>query len=178
MVYISNHQSFVDPPLMGMALKRPVNFMARDTLFHNPVFKRIISAVHAFPVRRGKADLGAMKEAMRRLKRGGQVGIFAEGTRTQDGRIGPFLPGVTLLAQRAAKWTVPVLIEGAYDIWPRSQALPSLGGHIIVRYGKAIPQTEVKKHSAAEFIESVRQTLITMQHEVREVLRKPRLEYD
>jgi len=177
-VYISNHQSFIDPPLMGMALKRPVNFMARDTLFRNPYFKRLINAVNAFPVRRGTADLGALKEAMRRLKRGGQVGIFAEGTRTRDGRIGPFLPGVTLLAQRAAAWTVPVLIEGAYDLWPRSQALPSLGGHIVVRYARAIPQAEVKKQSPAEFTESVRQTLIAMQREVRKTLGKAPLEYD
>jgi len=177
-VYISNHQSFLDPPLMGMALKRPVNFMARDTLFRNPYFRRVIEAVNAFPVKRGKADLGAMKEAMRRLKRNGQVGIFAEGTRTRDGRIGPFLPGVALLSQRAAKWTVPVLIEGAYDIWPRSQALPSLGGQLIVRYGRAVPQTDVKKQASGDFLESVRQTLITMQHEVRETLHKPRLIYD
>jgi len=115
---------------------------------------------------------------MRRLKAGGQVVIFAEGTRTRDGRINPFLPGVAMLAQRAAKWTVPVLIEGAYDVWPRTQAMPSFGKHIVVRYAPAIPQAEAKKHTPADFVESVRQTLIAMQHDVRKTLGKPPIEYE
>jgi len=177
-VYISNHQSFMDPPLMAMALKRPVHFMARDSLFRNPAFKRLIESVNAFPVHRGKADLGALKEGMRRLKRGGQVVVFAEGTRTPDGRIAPFLPGVALLAQRAAKWTVPVLIDGAYEIWPKGQALPSLGGTIVVRYARPIPQAETRKHKAADFVAGVRETLIGMQHDVRRRFGRPQLEYD
>ena len=76
-VYISNHQSFMDPLLMAMALRRPMNFMARDSLFHWGPFAKLIDSVNAFPVKRGTADLGAMKEAMRRLKAGGQVVLFA-----------------------------------------------------------------------------------------------------
>ena len=177
-VYICNHQSFMDPPLMGIALKRPVSFMARDSLFHHPVFGYIIESVNAFPVRRGQADLTALKEAMRRLKAGGQVAVFAEGTRTQDGHIARFLPGVAILAQRAAEWTVPVLIEGAYEAWPRRQGLPSLGGRIVVQYAPAIPRAEAKKHTPADFVRSVRQTLIEMQHDVRKTLGKPALEYE
>ena len=177
-VYISNHQSFMDPPLMAMALKRPVHFMARDSLFGNPAFSLLIESVNAFPVRRGKADLGALKEGMRRLKRGGQVVVFAEGTRTPDGRIAPFLPGVALLAQRAAKWTVPVLIDGAYEIWPKGQALPSLGGTIVVRYARPIPQAEARKQKPVDFVASVRQMLIGMQHDVRRSLGRSELEYE
>lgn len=177
-VYISNHQSFMDPPLMGMGLRRPVHFMARDSLFRNPIFKRIISSVNAFPVRRATADTGALKEALRRLKGGAQVAIFAEGTRTRDGHIGPFLPGVAMLARRAAMWTVPVLIEGAYECWPRTQALPSLGGQIVVRYARPIPQAEAKKQSPADFLDTVRQTLIDMQTEVRRKLGRPALNYE
>lgn len=177
-VYICNHQSLIDPPLMGIGLKRPLHFMARDSLFRNPIFGHIIRAVNAFPVRRGTADLGALKEALRRLKRGGQVVVFAEGTRTHDGHIGPFLPGVAMLAQRAAKWTVPVLIDGAYECWPRRQTLPSLGGQIVVRYGRPIPQADAKKQNATDFIAAVRRTLIDMQTEVRRRFGRPVLVYE
>ena len=176
-VYICNHQSFLDPPLMGFALRRPMNYMARHTLFRTPGFRHLIGALNAFPVRRGQADMAAMKEAMRRLKRGGQVVVFAEGTRTLDGRIGPFLPGVALLAQRAAKWTVPVLIEGAYDAWPRSQRLPSPGS-VVVRYAEPISQADARKLDPHELVRRVRDTIVDMQHDTRRRMGRPPLDYN
>jgi len=175
-VYISNHQSFFDPILMSFALRRPMNFMARDSLFRFPGFGPLIHAVNAFPIRRGKADTGALKEAMRRLKRGGQVVVFAEGTRTRDGRIGPFLPGMTLLAQRAAKWIVPVVIDGAYEAWPRTQALPS-PGNVLVQYAPPIPRDEVRRLKPDIFVNRVRDTLIELQADVRRRAGRPPLDY-
>ncbi len=176
-VYICNHQSYLDPILMGIALRRPMNYMAREDLFHLPVFKQLIRSLNAFSVRRATADIAALKEALRRLKNGGQVAIFAEGTRTYDGRIGTFLPGVAMLAQRAAKWTVPVLIDGAFEAWPRWQAMPSPGS-VVVQYGEPIPQEEVRKYKADEFVERVRQTLIAIQRDVRRRVGRPTLKYD
>ena len=176
-VYVCNHQSFLDPALMALALRRPVNYMARDTLFHVPVFGRIIGSLNAFPIRRASADLSALKEAMRRLKAGSQVGVFAEGRRTSDGRIGPFLPGVAILARRAAKWTIPVLIDGAFEAWPRQQALPRPGS-IVVRYAPPIPQHEVRKLEPAVLLECLRKVLIEMQTEVRATLGRPSKNYE
>jgi 1-acyl-sn-glycerol-3-phosphate acyltransferase len=175
-VYICNHQSFLDPILMSYALRRPMSYMARDTLFHIPLFKQVITALNAFPVRRGTADTGALKEAMRRLKAGGQLVVFAEGTRTLDGRIGPFLPGVALLAQRSAEWTVPVVIDGAYEAWPRTQKLPSPGS-IVVRYAPPIHRDEARKMDAETFINHVRNVLIEMQADVRRRAGRPALKY-
>jgi 1-acyl-sn-glycerol-3-phosphate acyltransferase len=177
-VYICNHQSFLDPVLMSFALRRPMSYMARDTLFHVPLFKRFITALNAFPVRRGTADTGAMKEAMRRLKAGGQVVVFAEGTRTLDGRIGRFLPGVVLLAQRSAEWIVPVVIDGAYEAWPRTQILPSPGSSISVQYAQPIHRDEARKMDAKTFINHVRNVIVEMQTEVRRRAGRPELKYD
>jgi len=176
-VYICNHQSFMDPMLMGIGLQRPMNYMARDTLFRMPVFKQILKSVNAFPVKRATADTGAIKEAMRRLKAGGQVAVFAEGTRTRDGRIGPLLPGVALLSQRAADWTVPVLIDGAFEAWPRTQLVP-LPGNVVVQYAPAIPQSVACQMSAEEFVGRVRRTLIDVQTDVRRRVGRPALKYD
>jgi 1-acyl-sn-glycerol-3-phosphate acyltransferase len=176
-VYIANHQSFFDPILVTNALCRPGNYMARDTLFRNPWFRRLIESVNAFPIKRNKADTGALKEAMRRLKHGRTVVIFPEGTRTRDGHIGPFLPGVSVLAQRAAKWTVPVLIDGAFEVWPRTRVLPR-PGKIYVEYAPPIPCEEAKKYTPEEFVQKVRGILIDMQTRLRAKIGKPTLRYD
>ncbi len=175
-LYICNHQSFLDPMLMSFALRRPMNYMARESLFRPPIFRNIIRSLNAFPVRRGEADLSALKNAMRLLKGGEQVVVFPEGTRTCDGRIGEFLPGVAMLAQRAAEWTVPVLIEGAFEAWPRWQMLPRPGS-VVVRYAPPIPADDARKKSAHEFVNDVRRTLIEIQHDVRRRIGKPPLDY-
>jgi 1-acyl-sn-glycerol-3-phosphate acyltransferase len=176
-VYISNHQSFLDPMLASLALRRPMNYMARDTLFRFPVFRQIIESLNAFPVRRGTADLTALKEAMRRLKAGGQVVVFAEGTRTTDGRIAPMLPGVAVLAQRAAEWTVPVLIDGAFEAWPRTSLLPTLGS-VVIQYGQPIPQKVAREMTPEALVDTVRRRLIDIQTDVRRRVGRPPLRYE
>jgi len=165
-LYIANHQSFLDPMLSSMALRRPMNYMARDSLFGFPVFRGVIRSLNAFPVRRNTADTGALKEAMRRLRAGGQVVIFAEGTRTRDGRIGPLLPGVALLIQRAADWTVPVLIDGAFECWPRWRPSP-MPGSVVVRYAEPISRAQAAEMDSPELLERIRAILIEMQADVR-----------
>jgi len=189
-VYISNHQSFLDPMLVSMALRRPMNYMARDSLFRFPLFRQLITSLNAFPVRRGTADLAALKEAMRRIKgvarrdaprlgarAGGQVAVFAEATRTRDGRIGPMLPGVAVLSQRAADWTVPVVIDGAFEAWPRTSALP-LPGSIAVQFAPPISQAQARAMAPEQFVEHVRRILIDMQADLRRRTGRPPLRYD
>ena len=176
-VYICNHQCFFDPVLMSYALRRPVNYMARDTLFKVPVLSFHITAANAFPIKRGTGDTGAMREAMRRVKNGGTLVLFAEGTRTDDGKINPFLPGVALIAQRAAKWTVPVLIEGAHECWPKGRLFP-MPGRITIRYLKPIPQEVARSMKAKEFVADVRKQLIELQHDVRRRMGRDELKYD
>jgi len=176
-VYMCNHQSFMDPVLAAFSLYRPMNFMARASLF-NRVFGPLISVVNAFPVRRGKADLGALKEAMRRIKSGQQMVVFPEGTRTLDGHIGSFLPGVAFLAQRARATTVPVVIDGAFETWPRTQLLPSPGGRIVVQYGRPYTAEQARSMSAKDFVDRIRRDMIDIQTDVRRRLGRPTLRYD
>ena len=175
-LYICNHQSFLDPILMSYALRRPMNYMARDDLFRFAPFRLLIRSLGAFPVKRGTADTGALKEAMRRLKAGGQLVVFAEGTRTTDGRIGPLLPGVALLAQRAAEWTVPVVIDGALECWPRWRRLP-LPGSIVVRYAPPIPRSQAEALAPGELLSRIRRTMIELQSDMRRRLGKAPLDY-
>ena len=104
--------------------------------------------------------------------------IFPEGTRTIDGRLQKFLPGMALLSQRAAAWTVPVIIDGAYENWPRTQSFPNRDHAMIVQYGEPISQKEARTYSPEALVNHVRDRMIGMQHEVRtRVGRKP-FDYD
>ena len=173
-LYICNHQSYLDPAVMSLALKRPMNFMARDSLFRIPIFGAWIRSLKSFPVKRDAADTGALREALRRLKHGEQLVVFAEGTRTQDGRVGQFLPGVAMLARRAAEWVVPTTIEGAFDIYPRGQALPTLG-QVLVAYSKPLGRSELDRLGDEQLLAVVRRRIIAMQSELRLRMGRPAL---
>jgi len=135
---LSNHQSFLDPILVGGPLARMMSYMARASLFRNPLFGAFLRLVNVFPVRRGQADREAVRTATERLKHGELLLLFPEGTRTPDGTIQPFKGGFRMLVRRAHVPVVPVVIEGAYDVWPRSRLVPRLGV-IRVAYGPPIP---------------------------------------
>ena len=79
-----NHQSHFDPVLVGLALDRRLNFLARETLFAFAPFRWLIQSLDAIPIDREGIGLAGIKETLRRLKRGEGVLIFPEGTRTAD----------------------------------------------------------------------------------------------
>ncbi len=132
LILISNHQSFFDPLLCGIYLKRPLYFLARDTLWKNRLFGKIISSVNTIPVRRGEADLSAMRTIIRKLKAGNGVCLFPEATRTKDGKISPFKPGFGLLCRRGKAAVVPVVIDGAFECWPKHKKFFSPGSKIAI----------------------------------------------
>ena len=175
-LYLCNHQSFLDPAIMSLALRRTMHFMARDSLFRFPVFGPWIRSLQAFPVKRGRADMGAMKEALRRLQAGEQIMVFPEGTRTYDGTVGPFLPGVAMLARRAAEWVVPVVVDGAHEVWPRGTPLPWID-NIAVAYCEPISREDRENMTDKEMLHEARRRIIEMQTELRIRRGRPALRY-
>jgi len=134
---VSNHQSHLDPPLIGMGGNRRMNYLARRTLFGFGPFGWLINSLDAIPIDREGLGLAGIKESLKRLRRGEMVVVFPEGTRTPDGAIHPFRPGFTTLAVRGKAAILPVAIEGAYAAWPRRRRLPGLGP-THVHYGPPI----------------------------------------
>ena len=165
---VSNHQSYFDPMLATLALPRQCSYMARDTLFVNPVFRTLIESLNAFPVRRGEADLRAIKEAMRRLRNGYAVLLFPEGTRSASGQMGAIQPGVAMLAQRTGVPVVPLAIDGAYDIWPKGTKFPRRGS-VLVKYGQPFSADQVRSMSAEELVGSCRQRIQNLLDELRAI---------
>jgi cytidylate kinase len=166
LVLVCNHQSFLDPVFCGIFVKRPLYYLARDTLFRG-LFGKLLVSVQTIPVKRGEADLAAMRTVISKLKEGNGICLFPEATRTGDGKITAFKPGFGLLCRRGNAAVVPVLIEGAYETWPRHKRLFSPGGNIYIQYGKCIPASEVKKMDDRVLAERLTDTLRQMQNGCR-----------
>ncbi len=118
-ILAGNHVSHLDPPALASACPRVLHFMARHTLFNNRVLGWIIGSCNSFPVRRGETDLGAIKEAVRRLKNGKVLLIFPEGTRSQNGEIQAAQPGVGYLSLMAGVPILPAYVKGTDEAMPR-----------------------------------------------------------
>src|SRR4051812_40898438 len=117
---LSNHQSYLDPVLLGVRLERPIAYMAKSELFEGSrFFTWLIRSLHAFPIKQSSADVGAIKQAIAKLHEGNILNVYPEGSRTSDGEIGPILPGVALILKRAKVPIVPVVVDGSFKAWPR-----------------------------------------------------------
>jgi 1-acyl-sn-glycerol-3-phosphate acyltransferase len=141
---VSNHQSHLDPILVGLCFDRRLNYVARDTLFGFAPFRWLISSLDAIPIDREGIALGGLKESLRRLKDGEMLLIYPEGTRTRDGEVGLLKPGFLALARRAKVPLLPVAVDGSYQAWPRRNLLPRLSV-IHVHLGQALDSNQISE---------------------------------
>ena len=163
---VANHQSYLDPVLAAVGMPRPYHPMARESLFRVAPFRWLIRSLYAFPVRRGKADLGAVREALARLRAGAVVLMFPEGTRTRDGSISLLHGGPVAIAARAGVPVMPMVIDGAFEAWPRTCVLPR--PHTIrVACGKAVSAAEAVAGQPDEVMAGVRRQMLNLQAELR-----------
>ncbi|WP_307439706.1 1-acyl-sn-glycerol-3-phosphate acyltransferase [Bacillus sp. V2I10] len=110
----SNHIDNLDPPTVGISAPRQVYFMAKEELFQVPVLGGILRKVGSFPVKRGMSDREALRNGLNVLKDGGVLGLFPEGTRSKDGKLGKGLAGAGFFALRSNALVVPCAVIGTY----------------------------------------------------------------
>jgi 1-acyl-sn-glycerol-3-phosphate acyltransferase len=153
-IVAANHQSTLDPPLIGGCSPRRMNFLARATLYRFKPFGEMIRALNAIPLDQEGSPLTGMREAMRRLKEGEPLLIFPEGARSWTGEIEPFQSGFTVLARRSRAAIVPAAIEGAFDAWPRWQKYPRIAP-VHLHYGPAMSPDEVQRLKGDDLVHEV-----------------------
>jgi len=124
LIVTPNHQTYADPPLVSIPVRRRVHYMAWSRLFEIPLFGPFIRLLRAFPVQIESSDPRAAREAVRLLQAGQVVMIFPEGERSPDGRVQRFKPGAFRLAASLAAPVLPVTIAGGHDAWPLGRLLP------------------------------------------------------
>ncbi|OGS39872.1 MAG: hypothetical protein A2506_12325, partial [Elusimicrobia bacterium RIFOXYD12_FULL_66_9] len=138
-----NHVSLVDPPLLAstIASARRPRFLGKKELFEIPLLGWFFRALGAIPLDRGGADIGAMREALATLEKGGALAIFPEGTRVRPGQSRPPKTGVSFLSARSGAPVLPVRVLGTADFpWGRP---------LEIRFGAPLPAAKDEGREAA-----------------------------
>ncbi len=127
-----NHISLWDPIIVGCSLPRQVCFMAKEELFRIPVLGKMFTWIGTFPVKRGQADIGAIKKSLAILKAGKVLGIFPEGTRSKSGGIQEAMSGIVLIMEKSKAPILPLKVYGS------NRLLQQKKGNIGIIIGKPI----------------------------------------
>ena len=136
-ILASNHATFLDPPLIGSGVKRDINYMARKSLFRYPGIGAILRAVNAVPVDRDGGGAAGLKAILDRLRDGGGIVLFPEGTRTKDGNLQPARSGIGLVVAKSEAPVVPVRVFGTFDAkWSRIRLLRP--PRLTIKYGRPL----------------------------------------
>ncbi len=114
-----NHESYLDPPLAGIACHREIHYLARKTLLEWPILGPILPHLNVVPVDQDRADMSALKTVIKLIRAGHSTVIFPEGSRTLDGDLLPALPGLGLVIAKTLAPVVPMRIFGAHEAFPR-----------------------------------------------------------
>ncbi|MBL9172016.1 MAG: 1-acyl-sn-glycerol-3-phosphate acyltransferase [Verrucomicrobiales bacterium] len=134
LILAANHVSYGDPPLIGGAVPRPIQYLARESLFRIPIFSPLIRTLNAVPIDRDGVSPAGLRTVLDLLNDGRAVLLFPEGTRSPDGNIQGAKTGVGLAVIKSGAPVVPVRVFGLYDLWGRRQILPR-PGHMAIKFG-------------------------------------------
>jgi len=134
-ILASNHSSFLDPPLVGSALPRAINYLARESLFRFPGIGALLRSWNSVPVDRDGGGASGLREILNRLLAGGGIILFPEGTRTRDGKLQPARSGIGLTVIKSDVSVVPVRTFGTFEAYGRKHKFPR-PYRVIVKYGQ------------------------------------------
>ena len=164
-IYVANHQSFIDPPLIGQLFEEPVHFLARKTLFDPLIMKLALPLCNALPIDQKQPDPGSILKVLRLVKGGGRIVIFPEGARCPDGAIHDAMPGIGLIISKLEGVPVqPIRIEGAYDCLPIHSSRLKFRP-ITVSVGQPIPFTPEELRAKG------RQAQLNIGHKIMDAIR-------
>lgn len=162
-VFLANHQSIFDIPVLILGVPGQARFLAKRSLFRIPVFGWSLHAGGFVPVDR--ADRAASRRtftaASRRLAAGRSLVVFPEETRSTDGVLGSFKRGGPLLAMKTGFPIVPVGIEGTLEARPKGSLL-NRPRTVRVRFGRPIPAAELAGKSAPVVTAEVRERVAAL----------------
>lgn len=147
-IVLANHISNWDPLSLAYACKKwEIHFLAKESLFKNPILRWLITKLHAIPVSRQGTNLAAMRTSLAILRDGHVLGIFPEGHRFHTGKIEKIETGIAMLVLKSDVPLVPAYIDGRYRLW----------GGLKIRVGEAMDLSDLReKGQNTEVIEAIK----------------------
>jgi len=136
-ILASNHLSYLDPIVLGLLTPRKMNFMAKEELFKNSLFRLLITKLGAFPLKRGRLDRLSYDRAVGLVQEGRVLALFPEGTRGRGGKPGFLQKGAAKIACKTGAPLVPIIIQGTDKALPRGGKIIRLA-KIKVRIGRPL----------------------------------------
>ncbi|WP_420445035.1 lysophospholipid acyltransferase family protein [Candidatus Poriferisodalis sp.] len=124
LIYAPVHRSHLDGPLVGSLTHHQVRYLGKEELFHPKPLGWFMRSIGTFPVRRGEADLDAMRAALQLLRDGAAMLVFPEGTRQPSDDIGPIFDGTAWLAAKSGAPVLPVGVAGTREAMPSGAKFP------------------------------------------------------
>lgn len=155
MILAVNHKSYWDPVVAGAFCPRQLTFMAKSDLFKNKLFGMFITKLGAFPVKRGKGDVGAIKSAFKILKGDNAMLMFPEGRRVKNGERTKAKTGVSTIAIHSKVPVVPLCISGDYKLFGKIKV--TFGEPIVFDeyYDGKLPETAVLQELATSVMDKI-----------------------
>lgn len=127
-IIASNHQSYIDPFIISIPIKRPLRYLAWNVAMGWPVVGRAMKVLGAWPLHLEGSDPAPIRRSLQWLREGGAVMIFPEGGRGEpDGSMRRFKAGAVRIALEAGVPILPITIRGANEVWPAGKHVPGLG---------------------------------------------------
>jgi 1-acyl-sn-glycerol-3-phosphate acyltransferase len=122
-IFMSNHVSNLDPPILVPLIPRRTSVLVKKELFSYPILGRAMRMGSLVPVDRGNREAGiaAVEEAVEVVKQGINMTIYVEGKRSFDGKLLPFKKGPFYLAMESGVPVVPVTMVGTHEIMPKKR---------------------------------------------------------
>jgi 1-acyl-sn-glycerol-3-phosphate acyltransferase len=122
-IFMSNHVSNLDPPILIPLIPKRTSVMVKKELFSYPILGRAMRMGSLVPVDRGNRDAGiaAVKAAKEVVQQGLNMTIYIEGKRSFDGKLLPFKKGPFYLAMECGVAVVPVTISGTHCVMPKKR---------------------------------------------------------
>jgi 1-acyl-sn-glycerol-3-phosphate acyltransferase len=175
-VFMANHLSTVDIWALFVAIPAKIRFIAKKQLGEIPLFGWAMAAGRFIFIDRQNplAARRSIDQACNRIRSGSSVVIFPEGTRSRDGKLGPFKKGGFHMALRAGVPIVPVGIRGAHDVMPRG-SLILRRGPVVVEVGQPIDTAGLSVEDRDLLVERVRNEIARLSgQEMRDEIREGR----
>lgn len=163
-LFISNHESLFDLPLIFAAMQKNIRAIAKQELFRIPFFGKALEQAEFLPVDRNNPTNSArlFEIAQERLRKGTSIWMFAEGSRSRDGNLLPFKPGSFRFARETGATIIPTAILGTRRILPAKSSRLSLGQKVELRLGAPITTSAYTSHDAIKQLMNDTETAIRL----------------